>query len=132
MEIQKHPDEYFCGRLVETVHLGLSRAELPGRGFGFLAREAIAPRTTILTCKVFAPGKTRRGRLHSVLARRNDPDFEKMMQMSRTEGLCRQEVNYSLLEKHNDVARKDLEYIMDIIGTNDHGPGFFFSPSLSK
>ncbi len=99
------------------------RLAIPGRGFGLVVKSSIQPRTLLLTSRVFVPGKTRRERLAALLNKRQDPNFTRVLNMARVEGICRAETTPALLAKHPAVPPDEIFVLMDILGTNDHGIG---------
>ena len=123
--------QFVSGSLVKMHHPALERREIPGKGKGLVVTEKVASGTVLLTGAAFVSGKTRRERLSNVLAqRRAQPiNFERMMAMAQMPGICKGECNESLFRAHGDVSREEIYKIMDILGTNDHGPGFWIEPA---
>eukprot|EP00927_Polykrikos_kofoidii_P016071 TRINITY_DN17209_c0_g1_i1.p1 TRINITY_DN17209_c0_g1~~TRINITY_DN17209_c0_g1_i1.p1 ORF type:complete len:235 (+),score=30.96 TRINITY_DN17209_c0_g1_i1:100-804(+) len=123
--------EFFAGDLVRFVHPMLRRTAT-AHGYGLVAQGDVTSRTCLLTAVVFAAGTTRRERLAGVLAKRNDPNYKRFLAMACVEGLCRNEVTPSLLKKHSEVDAAEIARLMDIIGTNDHGPGLWIETAAAN
>jgi hypothetical protein len=124
------PDPFFQGTLVRLVHASLTRRFDDGCGWGMHLHEdcePVPPGTALLSSAAFVQGKERRDRLAKVLARRDtDPNnFSKMLRMARVDGICSAEISQNTCQKHGQVPKAEIMTIMDILGTNDHGPGLW-------
>jgi len=124
-------EEFVAGSLVQEHHRALKRREIPDKGRGLVLTASVAPGTVLLRSAAFVSGRTRRERLSNVLAQRKSQpaNFERMMAMAQMPGICHGECNESLFIAHAEVDREEIYKIMDILGTNDHGPGFWIEPA---
>ena len=122
---------FLSGELVRFHHAALRRKSIPGKGNGLVVSEAVPAGTLLLVGAAFVQGETRRDRLSKVLAQRKASamNFQRMMSMAAVEGICSAECNESLFQQHRDVDRDEILRIMDILGTNDHGPAFWIEPA---